>query len=208
MEEEDEWSPETKLWPFVAPLCTHITPNWAISLLASCLWNTSSLHTIPTKPWPLNGANHPFGAFTGSGKRYNKNHTCYPSRKYSVQGESVLEQQSISGKIVSFLLCVWKLGYVKSSHRCLKLEVQELYLNNVEHNDRGLRIGFFSGILNRHTFIHAWIYFGNNKTILASFLGHNDDEICFNISIKKAKNYMKPYNFQCYVLTLAFFSYH
>jgi len=27
MEEEDEWSPETKLWPFVAPLCTQITPN-------------------------------------------------------------------------------------------------------------------------------------------------------------------------------------
>jgi len=27
MKEEDEWSPETKLWPFVAPLCTQITPD-------------------------------------------------------------------------------------------------------------------------------------------------------------------------------------
>jgi len=107
-EKEEEWSPETKLWPFVAPLCTQITPNWVISLLAICLWSPSSLRTIPTKPWPLNGANHPLVAFTGS--------TCHLPRKYRVQGESVLDQQSISGKIVSLILWVWKLGYVKSGH--------------------------------------------------------------------------------------------
>jgi len=52
-------SPETKLWPFVAPLCTQITPNRVISLLTSCMWSPNSLHTIPTKPWPLNGTNRP-----------------------------------------------------------------------------------------------------------------------------------------------------
>jgi len=48
----------------------------------------SSLHTIPTKPWPLNGANHPLVAFTGSGKSCNKKQTCHLPRKYSVQSES------------------------------------------------------------------------------------------------------------------------
>ena len=32
--------------------------------------------------------------------------------------DSVLDQQSISGKIVSLILCVWKPCYVKSSHIC------------------------------------------------------------------------------------------
>jgi len=39
---------------------------------------------IAYKPWPLNGANHPLVAFTGSGKSCNKKQTCYPPRKYSV----------------------------------------------------------------------------------------------------------------------------
>ena len=30
--------------------------------------------------------------------------------------DSVLDQQSISGKIVSLILCVWKPGFVKSGH--------------------------------------------------------------------------------------------
>jgi len=49
-------------------------------------------------------------------KKPQKKQTCYPPRKYRVQGENVLDQQSISGKIVSLILCVWKLGYIKSSH--------------------------------------------------------------------------------------------
>jgi len=32
--------------------------------------------------------------------------TCHPSRKYRVQGENVLEQQSISDTIISLILCV------------------------------------------------------------------------------------------------------
>jgi len=35
-----------------------------------------------------------------------------------VQYDSVLSQQSISGGIVSLILCVWKLGFFKSSHIC------------------------------------------------------------------------------------------
>ena len=30
--------------------------------------------------------------------------------------DSVLDQQSISGKNVSLILCVWKPGYMKSGH--------------------------------------------------------------------------------------------
>ena len=32
--------------------------------------------------------------------------------------DSVLDQQSISGKIVSLILCVWKPCYMKSGHIC------------------------------------------------------------------------------------------
>ena len=32
--------------------------------------------------------------------------------------DSVLDQQSISGKIVSLILCVWKPCYMKSGHVC------------------------------------------------------------------------------------------
>ena len=31
--------------------------------------------------------------------------------------DSVLDQQSISGKNVSLILCVWKPGYMKSGHK-------------------------------------------------------------------------------------------
>jgi len=46
-------------------------------------------------------------------KSCNKKQTFHPPRKYSVQNESVLDEQSISVKIVSLILCV---GYVKSGH--------------------------------------------------------------------------------------------
>jgi len=65
---------------------------------------------------PLNGASCPLVAFTGSGKSYNKKQTCHPPRKYRVHGESVVDQKSISGKIVSLILCMWKPGFVKSGH--------------------------------------------------------------------------------------------
>jgi len=45
MEKEDEWSPETKLWPFVAPLCIQITAG-KLSVKSQF---------IPTKSRPLNG---------------------------------------------------------------------------------------------------------------------------------------------------------
>jgi len=61
-------------------------------------------------------SNCPLVAFAGSGKSCNKNQTCHPARKYGAQNESVLDQQSISGKIISLILCVWKLGYVKYGH--------------------------------------------------------------------------------------------
>jgi len=82
------------------------------SLLASCLLSLSSLQTIPTRPWYLNSTNRPLVVFTGSGKSCNKKQICYPTRKYSVQNESALDQQSIYGKIISLILCVWKRNLV------------------------------------------------------------------------------------------------
>jgi len=76
MKEEDEWGPETKLWPFVALLCTQITP-----IEGYHCWQ--AVCSIPTKPWPLNGGNHPLVAFTGSGKAATK------SRPVILQGNTV-----------------------------------------------------------------------------------------------------------------------
>ena len=46
--------------------------------------------------------------------------------------DSVLDQQSISGKIVSLILCVWKPCYVKSGHiYSLGGEYIIICLNNV-----------------------------------------------------------------------------
>jgi len=53
-------------------------------------------------------------AFKELGKKIVE--TGHPPRKYRVQNESVLDQQSISGKIVCLILCMWKPGYVKSVH--------------------------------------------------------------------------------------------
>ena len=36
--------------------------------------------------------------------------------------DSVLDQLSISGKNVSLILCVWKLGYMKSGHNLILRE--------------------------------------------------------------------------------------
>ena len=38
--------------------------------------------------------------------------------------DSVLDQQSISGKIVSLILCVWKPCYMKSGHKYFSLYIQ------------------------------------------------------------------------------------
>ena len=41
--------------------------------------------------------------------------------------DSVLGQQSISGKNVSLILCVWKPCYVKSGHKCLDYVVYSIH---------------------------------------------------------------------------------
>ena len=48
--------------------------------------------------------------------------------------DSVLDQQSISGKIVSLILCVWKPCYMKSGHicnytGCYIVHMQDVYCN-------------------------------------------------------------------------------
>ena len=44
--------------------------------------------------------------------------------------DSVLDQQSISGKIVSLILCVWKPCYVKSGHNYLFYQKQGQIVHN------------------------------------------------------------------------------
>ena len=63
-----------------------------------------------------NGANLPLVALTESEESCYRNQTCQSWRKYSVEYDSVLDQQSISGKTVSLILCVWKPCYMKSGH--------------------------------------------------------------------------------------------
>jgi len=75
----------------------------------------SSLHTTPTIPWLLNGANHPLVALIALIESCCRNHTYWSWRKYRVEYNSELDQQSISGENVSLILCVWKPGYMKSS---------------------------------------------------------------------------------------------
>jgi len=52
MKEEDKWSPETKLWPLVAPLCTHNHSKLS-DITAGKLSVESQF--ITQKPWSLNG---------------------------------------------------------------------------------------------------------------------------------------------------------
>jgi len=75
--------------------------------------------------------------FTGSG---NKKQTCHPPRKYRVQGEKCIGQAVHSGKTVSLILCVWKLGYVKSGHILL----EQLY--ECMHASKPIRFFYISSL--------------------------------------------------------------
>ena len=69
-------------------------------------------------PWPANGAKARLKAYIGSGKSCHRNQTHDFGARHSEEYDSVLSQQSISGKIVSFILCAWKPGFFKSGHIC------------------------------------------------------------------------------------------
>jgi len=90
--------------PFMVLLCT---PNWLRSLLASSLWSPSSLYIIPTKPWPLNGANCSLVALTGLGEKLKQTH--HSSRKYRVQNELcgvIYEQRYYTHSNTQQAICV------------------------------------------------------------------------------------------------------
>ena len=74
-------------------------------------------------PWPANGAKAPLEAYTGSGKSCHRNQTRDFGARHSVEYDSALSQQSISGKIVSLILCVWKLVFLKFSHNLLTAQI-------------------------------------------------------------------------------------
>lgn len=104
----DKWNLEVR---FIAPSCTQITPNWLWILLMSSLWNFSSIHHIPTKPWPLNGANYPLEALTRSEESCCRKQTCQSWSKYTVEYGNILDQQSIYGINVSLILCMCTLSH-------------------------------------------------------------------------------------------------
>ena len=63
--------------------------------------------------------------------------------------DSVLDQQSISGKIVSLILCVWKPCYMKSGHilstHCTDFSISEdVYIDGVDYKYSSNRILFSS----------------------------------------------------------------
>ena len=55
-------------------------------------------------------------AYTESKKSCHRNQTCDFGARHTVEYDSVLSQQPISGEIVSLILCVWKPGFLKSGH--------------------------------------------------------------------------------------------
>ena len=72
--------------------------------------------TNAREPWPFNGTKVPLEAFTGSKKSCHRNQTCDFGAKHTVEYDSVLSQQSISGEIISLILWVWKPGFFKSGY--------------------------------------------------------------------------------------------
>ena len=77
----------------------------------------SHLNINTRGPWPGNGTKAvPLEAYTGSGRSCHRNQTRDFIARHSMEYDSVLSQQSIYGKIICFILWVWKLGLFKSSH--------------------------------------------------------------------------------------------
>ena len=69
----------------------------------------SLLNTNTREPWPANVTKVPLKAYTGS-RASHKNQIHDFWARHKVEYNSVLSQQSISGKIISLTLCVWKPG--------------------------------------------------------------------------------------------------
>ena len=75
-----------------------------------------SLQAPIQEPSPFNGAKVPLEAYIGSKKGCHRNQTRDFGARHTVEYDSVLSQQFISGKAVSLIVCVRKPGFFKSSH--------------------------------------------------------------------------------------------
>ena len=73
--------------------------------------------------------------------------------------DSVLDQQSISGKIVSLILCVWKPCYVKSGHICCFTEMGLLlgirFCNFTRFSTRIFIVTIHLAVLKRYKLLKA-----------------------------------------------------
>jgi len=69
-----------------------------------------------TGPRPANDTKHRSRLTQGLGKAATETRL---RARYSVEFDSVLNQQSISGKIISLILCAWKPGFFESGHTCI-----------------------------------------------------------------------------------------
>jgi len=116
MEKEDEWVQRQSygsLWILSALKSLQI--EWYYCWQAVC--KVPVHYTQLQQSQPCMASEWRQSSTLGFHRVSNKKQTYYPPRKYRVQNESALGQQSISGKIVSLILCVWKSSYVKSSHK-------------------------------------------------------------------------------------------
>ena len=68
----------------------------------------SPLSTNTRETWPANDAKAPLEAYTGSEKSCHRNQTHDFGARHTVVCDIVMSQQSISGKIIGLILCVWK----------------------------------------------------------------------------------------------------
>ena len=114
MEYEDNWKPEVQFGSLLDLFCAHSIPNWHWPVLRGLSSPPSTNYT--REPWPCNGTKAPLEANTGSKKSCHRNQIRDFGARHTVEYDSVLSQQSISGKIVSLILCVWKLSFFKSGH--------------------------------------------------------------------------------------------
>jgi len=165
----------------------------------------SSLPSTNTRePWPSDGAKAPLEAYTGSKKSCHRNQTRDFGARHTVKCDSVLSQQSISGEIVSLILCVWKPGFfqipshiyfVTSRHHrwgIAKLKnVFRSFLTHFKKLLRNFKHFLFSRIFYWLTdwLTHSLPYWCLQTSIMASSL--------FNVTSSGGMPFCQPQQLQC-----------
>ena len=116
MEYEDNWKPEVQFesyWTFLVLTALQIEDNRHWPAFGDL---SSPPSANKREPRPFNGAKVPLEAYTWCKKSCHRNQTRDFGARNTVEYDSALSQQSISGEIVRLTLCAWKPGFLKSGH--------------------------------------------------------------------------------------------